>query len=363
MLNYHNVLSELIADFPQQDRFDLNIKHIPTLKNIVYYSVPDTEPTEGFIRWSELEEMAESKDYAQLATIKCSPGDIGNIQFTSGTTGMPKAASLTHYNIVNNAKSLTEHINLFQNLYNSSTITANVLPLYHIFGFVAGSLTGALNRQTNVYPAPGFSAEHSIKSIEKRSCTMLIGTPTMFTDILHHPSRVNHDMSSLNLALVGGAPATPAMVMTAKAEFNCRVGVGYGMTENSCATFITPPGLPDDLVTSTVGLPIPGVDAKVIDPETEETLPEGEIGELCTRGFVIFKGYVGDEAKTRESFTNDGEWFKTGDLAIIKDGITKITGRSKDMIIRGGENIQPTEIENEICRFGPVQVINTFSNF
>ena len=317
--------------------------------------MPETDPTEGFIRWSELEQMGQSSDYSQLSSIKSSPTDLGNIQFTSGTTGMPKAAALTHFNIVNNAKSLTEHINLFEPSLNENTITANVLPLYHIFGFVAGSLTGALNTQTNVYPAPGFSAEHSIKSIEKRGCTMLIGTPTMFTDILHHPSRTEHDMTSLDLALVGGAPATPAMVLTAKKEFNCRVGVGYGMTENSCATFITPPGLPDDIVVSTVGLPIPGVDGKVIDPETEETLPEGEIGELCTKGFVVFEGYVGDEQKTKESFTRDG-WWKTGDLAIIKDGITKISGRSKDMIIRGGENIQPTEIENEICRFEPVQV-------
>ena len=126
------------------------------------------------------------------------------------------------------------------------------------------------------------------------------------------------------------------------------------MTENSCATFITPPGSERDTVVNTGGWPIPGVDAKVIDPETEQVLEEGQIGELCTRGFVLFAGYVDDEEKTRESMTKDG-WWKTGDLAVMQNGITKITGRSKDMIIRGGENIQPTEIENEICRHEAVQ--------
>ena len=249
--------------------------------------------------------------------------EIGNIQFTSGTTGMPKAASLSHYNLVNNAISIGQHMNSIIDNWNEKSVVANVLPLYHVFGFVAGSLSGTLLGASQVYPAPGFNAEAAVKAIEKQQATHLIGTPTMFNDIVNCPIKSDHDISSLSYAIVGGAPVTPALVKQAEVELDCTISVGYGMTENTCGTFLSPLGSEPEIVCETVGLPIPGVEGIVIDPETEEILPEGEIGELCTRGFVLFQGYVGDEEKTKNSYTQDGKWWKTGDLAIIQDGYTK----------------------------------------
>jgi fatty-acyl-CoA synthase len=176
----------------------------------------------------------------------------------------------------------------------------------------------------------------------------------MFNDIVNSPIRKNHDISSLSYAIVGGSPATPALVRQAESELGCVMSVGYGMTENTCGTFLTALGDVPEITTKTVGHPIPGCEGKIINPETEEILEEGEIGELCTRGFMVFQGYVGEPEKTAESYTKDG-WWKTGDLAVIENGVTRITGRSKDMIIRGGENIQPREIENYICSMDQVQ--------
>ena len=225
VLNYDAVLRQLMPDLSERDRFNLKNERIPSLKSVVYYSVPAKEKAEGFIHWSELEQMGDSASRAALDTVKQDPSAIGNIQFTSGTTGRPKAAALTHYNLVNNAKSLVEHLNKFRYCYHDDMVTCNVLPLYHIFSFVAGSLCGAMHTSTNVYPAPGFSAEASIAAIEKRQCNYLIGTPTMFTDILHHPSRATADLSSLDLAVAGGAPVTPQTVISAEEELNCTVRV------------------------------------------------------------------------------------------------------------------------------------------
>ena len=202
------------------------------------------------------------------------------------------------------------------NFDETSTIL-NILPLYHVFSFVGGSLVGAVLGVPNIYPAPGFNAALSIKAVAARKPTHMIGTPTMFTDIVNDPTLMNHDMSSLSYAIVGGAPVTPALVRTAAEKLDLRMCVGYGMTENTCATFLTPIGAEEHVTCNTVGFPIGGLDAKIIDTD-EKTLQVGEIGELCTRGFTIFQGYVADEEKTRQSFTQDG-FFKTGDLAMVNE--------------------------------------------
>jgi len=344
-LNYHAKVQEMIPNLAEQDRFSLNVPSVPTLKKVVYYSCPEAEA--GTFQWSELEQAGSDKDLTTVNEIVVDPHSIANIQFTSGTTGMPKAASLSHFNLINNAISLTESLNSLVPSVHENSSFLNVLPLYHVFSFVGGSLIGAHNVVPNIYPAPGFNSSASILACAARKCTYLIGTPTMFTDIVNDPIRPDHDISSLDYAIVGGAPATPALVRKANTELGLQMAVGYGMTENSCATFLTYPGSTEDVTCNSVGFPIPGVEAKVID-ENENTLERGQIGELVTKGFVLFKGYVKDEEKTKESYTKDGYW-KTGDLAQVReDGTLQISGRSKDMLIRGGENIQPTEIENFI---------------
>lgn len=217
-----------------------------------------------------------------------------------------------------------------------------------------GSVSGAFVGSSNIYPAPGFNSSLAIKCIEKYGGTHLIGTPTMFSDILNNPLRKQHNISSLAYAIVGGAPVTPSLAKTAEEELGLKIGVGYGMTENTCGTFLVPHGSGRDVTLNTVGTAQPGLEAKIIDSD-ENTLEVGEVGELVTKGFYVFKGYINDEQKTKESFTKDG-YFKTGDLAFVReDKHLKMAGRSKDMIIRGGENIQPTEIENFLTSLSEIK--------
>ena len=178
-LNYHAKVQELIPNLAEQDRFSLNIPSVPTLKKVVYYSSPEAEA--GTFQWAELEQAGSNADLKSINEIKVDPHSIANIQFTSGTTGMPKAASLSHFNLTNNAISLTRALNVIEPSLNENTSFLNVLPLYHVFSFVGGSLSGAYNCVPNIYPAPGFNSAASIKACADKKCTFLLGTPTMFT--------------------------------------------------------------------------------------------------------------------------------------------------------------------------------------
>lgn len=243
--------------------------------------------------------------------------DVANIQFTSGTTGMPKAAALTHYNITNTARAGIQQQNSIIQGFDKNSIVINVLPLYHVFSFTQGSVQGAFMGNANIFPSPGFNSGLAIKSIEKWKGTYLLGTPTMFSDIVNDPIRKEHDVSSLGYAIVGGAPVPPSLVRISEKELDLKIAVGYGMTENTCGTFLVPHGSNEDVTVNTVGSAMPGLEAKIIDKE-ENTLNRGEIGEIVTKGFCVYQGYIGDEQKTKESFTKDG-FFKTGDLATMRE--------------------------------------------
>ncbi|MDG1113003.1 MAG: AMP-binding protein [Pseudomonadales bacterium] len=270
-----------------------------------------------------------------------SPDDPINIQYTSGTTGFPKGATLTHRNILNNGYFVGE----LQRLTEQDRMCIPV-PFYHCFGMVMGNLACTSHGATMVIPSDGFSAEQTLEAVSQERCTALYGVPTMFIAELALENFSNFDLSSLRTGVMAGAPC-PVEVMKQCIDRMrlLEVTICYGMTETSPVSTQT---LPEDSLahrTETVGRAHPHVDIRIAHPETGETLPRGETGEFCTRGYSVMTGYWDDPVKTTEAIDADG-WMHTGDLAVMGlDGYVQIVGRIKDMVIRGGENIYPREIE------------------
>jgi fatty-acyl-CoA synthase len=270
-----------------------------------------------------------------------SPDDPINIQYTSGTTGFPKGATLTHRNILNNGYFVGE----LQRLTEEDRMCIPV-PFYHCFGMVMGNLACTSHGATMVIPSDGFSAEQTLEAVSQERCTALYGVPTMFIAELALENFSNFDLSSLRTGVMAGAPC-PVEVMKQCIDRMrlLEVTICYGMTETSPVSTQT---LPEDSLahrTETVGRAHPHVDIRIAHPDTGETLPRGETGEFCTRGYSVMTGYWDDPVKTTEAIDAAG-WMHTGDLAVMGlDGYVQIVGRIKDMVIRGGENIYPREIE------------------
>ena len=269
------------------------------------------------------------------------PDDPINIQYTSGTTGYPKGATLTHRNILGNGFMTTELIGL-----GPDDRLCIPVPFYHCFGMVMGNLGCTSHGTTMVIPAPGFDPETTLRTIAEERCTGVYGVPTMFIAMQSHPTFAEHDLSSLRTGIMAGS-VCPVEVMKRCVDdmHMSEVAIAYGMTETSpvsCQTRVD-----DDLErrTATIGRVHPHLEIKVVDPVTGETLPRGTAGEYCTRGYSVMRGYWDDAERTAEAIDADG-WMHTGDLAVMReDGYCTIVGRIKDMVIRGGENIYPREIE------------------
>ncbi|MGH3523396.1 MAG: AMP-binding protein, partial [Mycobacterium sp.] len=264
-----------------------------------------------------------------------------NIQYTSGTTGFPKGATLSHRNILNNGFFVTELLNL-----GPDDRLCIPVPFYHCFGMVMGNLGCTTHGATMVIPAPGFDPGRTLAAIEAERCTGVYAVPTMFIAMLGHGDFTGTDLSSLRTGIMAGSVCPVEVMKSCVAEMNMtEVAIAYGMTETSpvsCQTLIG-----DDLErrTATVGRAHPHVEIKIIDPGTGDVVERGRPGEFCTRGYSVMLGYWRDEAKTREVIDADG-WMHSGDLAIMRDdGYCNIVGRLKDMVIRGGENVYPREIE------------------
>ncbi len=270
-----------------------------------------------------------------------SPDDPINIQYTSGTTGFPKGATLTHRNILNNGYFVT----MLQGFGPGDRLCIPV-PFYHCFGMVMGNLGCTTQGATMVIPSDAFDATHVLETIEAEACTAVYGVPTMFIAELAHPEFDRFDLSSLRTGVMAGSPC-PVEVMKACVDrmHMTDVTICYGMTETSPVSTQT---LPDDSLhhrTATVGRAHPHVEIRVADPESGQTLPRGETGEFCTRGYSVMTGYWNDPERTADAIDADG-WMHTGDLAVMDDdGYVNIVGRIKDMVIRGGENVYPREIE------------------
>ncbi|HVK26771.1 MAG TPA: AMP-binding protein [Nocardioides sp.] len=269
------------------------------------------------------------------------PTDAINIQYTSGTTGFPKGATLSHRNILNNGFFVTELLG-----FSEQDRLCIPVPFYHCFGMVMANLGCVTHGATMVIPAPGFDPSVTLRAVQDEQCTAVYGVPTMFIAMQNAPDFAEFDLSTLRTGIMAGSICPVEVMKHCVNDMHMsEVSIAYGMTETSpvsCQTRVD-----DDLDrrTATIGRAAPNVEIKIVDPATGETVPRGEAGEFCTRGYSVMLGYWNDEAKTAEAIDADG-WMHTGDLAVMReDGYCNIVGRIKDMVIRGGENIYPREIE------------------
>ena len=264
-----------------------------------------------------------------------------NIQYTSGTTGNPKGATLTHHNILNNARSLAELLR-----YTSADRVCIPVPLYHCFGMGVGNLGCVTSGATMVYPAESFEPLATLEAIAGERCTSIYGVPTMFIAQLEHPRFAEFDLTSLRTGIMAGAPCPIEVMKRVINEMHAsEVCIAYGMTETAPVSFLTRPEDTFDRRVSTVGTVLPHVEAKIIDPATGLTAPLATPGEVCTRGYLVMQGYWENPDATAEAVDRAG-WMHTGDLGTIDaEGYLNIVGRIKDMVIRGGENLYPVEIE------------------
>ena len=295
----------------------------------------------GSPEWTDHNVSDPGVTLAELVTWSLDADDPINIQYTSGTTGRPKGATLSHRNILNNGFFTTELIN-----FTEQDRLCIPVPFYHCFGMVMGNLGCTTHGATMVIPAPGFDPEITLRTIQEERCTGVYGVPTMFIAMQHHPDFASYDLSSLRTGVMAGS-VCPVEVMKRCVEdmHMAEVAIAYGMTETSPVSCQT--RADDDLErrTATIGRAHPHVEIKVVDPTTGETVERGQPGEFCTRGYSVMLGYWEEPDKTAEAIDADG-WMHTGDLAEMReDGYCNIVGRIKDMVIRGGENIYPREIE------------------
>jgi fatty-acyl-CoA synthase len=269
------------------------------------------------------------------------PDDVTNIQYTSGTTGSPKGVLLTHRNLINNGHLIARALQITE----QDRICVPV-PMYHCFGCVIGTMVAITTGAALIMPSVQFDALATLKAVEEERATAIYGVPTMFIAQLCHPEFANFDLRSLRTGVMAGSPCPIEIMKQVIEKMHCRqMTIGYGQTEAS--PIITMSSVEDsvEVRVGTVGRALPETEVKIVSPVTGETLPVGEQGELCSRGYLVMKGYDDEPEATRKAIDDEG-WLHTGDLSMMRpDGCFRITGRSKDMIIRGGENIYPREIE------------------
>jgi fatty-acyl-CoA synthase len=307
---------------------------LPDLQHVVFLDTPD---------WDALLIAGDGVTADELADRSASltNRDPINIQYTSGTTGFPKGATLSHRNLLNNGYFLGEGFR-----YTEEDRVCIPVPFYHCFGMVIGNLANLTHGTTTVLPAPSFEPLATLQSLEAERCTSVLGVPTMFIAMLAHPEFHNFDLMSLRTGMMAGSPCPVEVMKQCVDEMHMsEVTIGYGMTETSPVSTQTSPDDPLDKRVGTVGRVHPHVQVKIIDPATGDTLGIDEPGELCTKGYSVMIGYWTEPQMTAEAIDTDG-WMHSGDLGIMDtDGYVSIVGRIKDMIIRGGENIYPREVE------------------
>ena len=337
--NYHAMLGELLPELATSALGALHSHMLPELRGVISLGA---QPADGMLGWQQLQAMAEQVGPEQLR--QCGEqlqfDEPINIQYTSGTTGFPKGATLSHYNILNNGYMVGESLGLTE--HDRLVIP---VPLYHCFGMVMGNLGCLTHGSTMIYPSAAFEPLAALQAVAEERATALYGVPTMFIAMLDHPGRAGMDLSSLRTGIMAGATCPIEVMKRVIAEMHMsEVQIAYGMTETSPVSTQTGPS--DDLerrVTS-VGRTQPHLESKIVD-EQGCVVPRGQIGELCTRGYSVMLGYWNNPDATREAL-DGARWMHTGDLATMDDeGYIKIVGRNKDMIIRGGENVYPREVE------------------
>ena len=351
--DYIGMLRELAPEWASAKPGELQSARLPQLKHAIWIDVEgegDDEP--GFERFSALMKTGNPADprleaMARLLTAK----DPINIQFTSGTTGFPKGATLTHRNILNNGFFIGEAMRLSE-----QDRLCIPVPLYHCFGMVLGNLACLTHGACIVYPNDAFEPLSVLQAVQAERCTGLHGVPTMFIAELDHPRFQAFDLSTLRTGIMAGSPCPIEVMKRVQAEMHMQeVTIAYGMTETSPVSCQSRTDTPLDKRVSTVGQVQPHLEVKIVDPDSGRVVPVGERGELCTRGYSVMQGYWEDPARTAEAIDAEG-WMHTGDLATMDaEGYVNIVGRIKDMVIRGGENVYPREIEEFLYRHPKVQ--------
>lgn len=337
--SYTGMINEMCPELKDSNPGELNSERLPMLKNLIY--IGDNCPP-GMFSWEQMMEMGASVSDEELDARQNSleSDDVINMQYTSGTTGFPKGVMLTHKNIVNNAIGIANCMN-----FSYKDRLCIPVPFFHCFGCVLATLTCVVSAATMV-PLVAYNPIQVLETIEKERCTAVHGVPTMFIAELALPEFDNFDLSSLRTGIMAGSPCPIESMKQVVERMGAReITITYGQTEASPAITMTKVDDPLELRVASVGQHIPGVEVKIVDPETGQEVPVGVQGELCARGYNVMKGYYKLPEATNAAIDQD-DWLHTGDLATMdENGYCKITGRVKDMIIRGGENIYPREIE------------------
>jgi len=337
---YLNMVMELVPELARSTPGKLNSLRFPELRTVVHLS---DDKVDGAFTWKEF--MALSKgcpdESLALRESQLTFDDPINIQYTSGTTGRPKGATLSHHNVLNNGYFISETMKL---THKDRMVIP--VPLYHCFGMVISNLGCITRGATMIYPCEGFDVEAVLQAVQNEKGTALMGVPTMFIAELEHPEFKKYDVSSLRTGVMAGSPCPIEIMKRVQTELHMpEVQICYGMTETSPVATQTRPGTSIEKQVSTVGEIHPHLEIKIVDSITGLTVPLEQPGELCVRGYSVMLGYWNDPEKTREAIDTAG-WMHTGDLATMdEEGYIKIVGRIKDLIIRGGENIYPREIE------------------
>ncbi len=353
--NYTHMMYELIPELQQYEPGKLMSTAVPQLHTVIRLH---SESSQGMLSWEHLMKEASNCSDEVLADRQASLtfDEPINIQYTSGTTGYPKGATLSHHNILNNGYFVVRAMEFT----NKDRLIIPV-PLYHCFGMVMGNLGCMTHGATMIYPSEGFDPESVLQTAEEEKATAMYGVPTMFIAELSHPEFDKFNLSSLRTGIMAGSPCPIEVMKQVQTLMYMKdVQVAYGMTETSPVSMQTRIGTPIDKQVSTVGQIHPHLEVKIIDSDSGKVVPIGQVGELCTRGYSVMLGYWNNEEQTRTSI-DAARWMHTGDLATMdEEGYVNIVGRIKDMVIRGGENIYPREIEEFLYghpKISDVQVI------
>jgi fatty-acyl-CoA synthase len=347
--DYVGVLRDLAPELAAAAPGNLHAARLPELRLVINIG-GDSE--RGMIRFDDVAGLGGAAEHQRLQALagQLQFDDAINIQFTSGTTGFPKGATLTHHNILNNGYFISHAMG-----FTEADRVCIPVPLYHCFGMVIGNLGCLTHGAAMVYPGEGFDPLATLETIEAERCTALYGVPTMFIAQMDHPDFARFDLSSLRTGIMAGSPCPIEVMKRAVALMHLsEIIIGYGMTETSPASFATTTDDPIERRVATVGRVLPHVEAKIVDA-AGQIVPRGVAGELLTRGYLVMLGYWSDAEKTGEAI-DPARWMHTGDLATLDDaGYCNIVGRIKDMVIRGGENVYPREIEEFLYRHPKIQ--------
>jgi len=352
--NYIGMINTLAPELSRSLPGQLEAARLPQLEIVIQIGEHNAP---GTLRFEDVMGRGTVASWAQLKALATTLqfDDPINIQFTSGTTGAPKGATLTHHNILNNGFFIGEAMRLSE-----QDRLCIPVPLYHCFGMVLGVLACTTHGAAMVFPGEGFDPLATLQTVAEERCTGLHGVPTMFIAQLEHPEFATFDLSSLRTGIMAGAPCPIEIMRRAVATMHLsEITIAYGMTETSPVSFQTTTDDPLERRVSTVGRIHPHIEVKIVDTEGR-IVPRGQRGELCTRGYSVMLGYWGDEERTRQAI-DSARWMHTGDLAVIDDeGYCNIVGRIKDMVIRGGENIYPREVEEFLYRHPKIEDVQVF---